>query len=191
MHTKNLSVKCFFDFEFTGLHQNTTPISLGIVSNDGHKFYAEFTDYDKTQVDDWVMKNVICNLKIKNYVLPFEKELGADTMVKGTKEDVTKSLRNWVSRFKHVEFWGDCLWYDGVLLNEILGGAFNLPYNVDYLYYDIVTLFKFVNIDPDINRESFIDKPIEGDKHNALYDAEVIQACYDKIIRNKYDYLGI
>ena len=40
-------MKIFFDFEFTGLTMKTTPISLGMVTEDGHKFYAEFTDYDK------------------------------------------------------------------------------------------------------------------------------------------------
>lgn len=46
--------KLFFDFEFTGLRQNTTPISLGVYAENGHTFYAEFTDYDKDQIDDWL-----------------------------------------------------------------------------------------------------------------------------------------
>ena len=42
--------KIFFDTEFTGLHQKTTLISIGLVSEDGREFYAELTDYDKSQV---------------------------------------------------------------------------------------------------------------------------------------------
>lgn len=48
----NIKTKLFFDTEFTGLHKNTTLISIGIVSECGCKFYAELTDYDKTQIDE-------------------------------------------------------------------------------------------------------------------------------------------
>jgi hypothetical protein len=37
---------------------------------------------------------------------------------------------------------------------------------------------KIKGIDPDINREVFAG--IEGVKHNALHDAKVIKACYEK-----------
>lgn len=59
-------MKLFFDTEFTGLHKNTTLISIGIVSEDGHRFYAEFLDYDKEQCTDWIIKNVINNLFLKS-----------------------------------------------------------------------------------------------------------------------------
>ena len=55
----------FYDFEMTGLHKNTTPISIGIVSEDGKKFYAEFVDFDFNQVNDWITKNVLDNLFLK------------------------------------------------------------------------------------------------------------------------------
>ena len=37
-------MKIFFDTEFTGLHKNTTLISIGLVAENGKKFYAEFND---------------------------------------------------------------------------------------------------------------------------------------------------
>ena len=52
------TMRLFFDMEFTGLHKNTTPISIGIVSEGGKTFYAEFTDYDESQCDDWIKENV-------------------------------------------------------------------------------------------------------------------------------------
>ena len=51
----------YFDTEFTGLRKDTTLISIGIVSEDGRKFYAEFTDYDESQCGDWIKQNVILN----------------------------------------------------------------------------------------------------------------------------------
>ena len=54
--------KVFFDTEFTGLHKNTTLISIGLISECGKTFYAEFWDYDKTQIDEWLQTNVLDNL---------------------------------------------------------------------------------------------------------------------------------
>jgi hypothetical protein len=54
--------KLFLDTEFTGLHQNTTLISLGIISDTGKKFYAEFNDYDDSQIDEWLTDNVLKHL---------------------------------------------------------------------------------------------------------------------------------
>lgn len=62
----------YFDTEFTGLVPGTTLISLGIVSETGDKFYAEFTDYDKTKVTPWIEENVIKNLAAKIEVKPID-----------------------------------------------------------------------------------------------------------------------
>ena len=54
--------KLYFDTEFTGLHKDTSLISIGIIDEYGNKFYGEITDYNKTQVDKWIQENVIYNL---------------------------------------------------------------------------------------------------------------------------------
>ena len=56
----------YYDAEFTGLHRNTGLISIGLVSYSGSYFYAEFTDYDKSQVTEWIQENVIDKLPYKN-----------------------------------------------------------------------------------------------------------------------------
>jgi hypothetical protein len=91
--------------------------------------------------------------------------------------------------------WSDCLAYDWVLFNNIFGQAFDIPQNVYYIPFDICTLFKLKDIDPDINRElfafgepqTFVNNNVkfEGEKilkHNALWDAKVIKYCYEKLI---------
>jgi hypothetical protein len=40
-------MKIFFDTEFSGLHKNTTLISIGCISEDGKTFYAELEDLIK------------------------------------------------------------------------------------------------------------------------------------------------
>lgn len=71
--------KIFFDTEFTGLHQNTTLISIGLVSDEGERFYAELTDYDETQCDDWITKNVLDHLLLSGNT-ELEKELEEDEL---------------------------------------------------------------------------------------------------------------
>jgi hypothetical protein len=87
-----------------------------------------------------------------------------------------------LSAYKHVEIWSDCLAYDWVLFNQLWGHAFNIPKNVYYIPFDICTLFKIKGIDPDINREEFAEIQEKPEKHNALWDAKVIKACYEKLM---------
>jgi len=167
-------VKVFFDTEFTGLHKDTTLISIGCVSEDGETFYAELTDYDKTQVDDWLEENVITNL-----IIPDEIDKQLVNTFKGDKEYIKNKLTTWLSQWEEIEMWSDCLSYDWVLFNDLFGHAFNIPNNVYYIPFDICTLFKVKGVDPDVNREEFAG--IDGDKHNALHDAKVIKRCYEKL----------
>lgn len=173
-------MKIFFDTEFTGLHQNTTLISIGCVADNNHEFYAELTDYDKDQVDDWIQENVIRNLILES--CGWVSSGGYRKMsVKGNHIQVAYELKDWLSQFNQVEMWSDCLSYDWVLFNQLFGHAFNIPENVYYIPFDICTLFKIKGIDPDINREEFAGLTGES-KHNALWDAQVIKLCYEKLM---------
>jgi hypothetical protein len=170
-------MKVFFDTEFTGLHQNTTLISIGLIAETGEAFYAELNDYDKNQIDNWLQINVIDNLTGL-------KGLAPDVVFAcGDSGHVCKELSSWLAQFDSVEMWSDCLAYDWVLFNQLWGHAFNIPKNVYYIPFDICTLFKIKNIDPDINRERFIEWPDSENKHNALWDARVIKACYEKLTK--------
>jgi hypothetical protein len=179
----NTKTKIFFDTEFTGLHQGTTLISIGLISECGKTFYAEFNDYDFKQVDDWLQENVINNL---HYNGIFQKldETKNSISYKSTTENIKEKLINWLKQFESVEMWGDCLSYDWVLFCQIFGNAFNIPKNVYYIPFDICTLFKVKGIDPDISREKFGcgEHYSEMPKHNALWDAKVIKMCYDKLM---------
>jgi hypothetical protein len=178
----------YWDTEFTGLHRDTTLISIGMVADNGKEFYAEFNDFNPLQVDDWVKEHVIDNLLFNDEEESFERVLGSVTFVKGSLEEVRHALLNWLNRFSYIELWSDCHHYDVVLFQGIFGGAFNMPGHIYYIPFDLSTALKVYGIDPDISREAFIDSPIEGEKHNSLYDALVIQACHEKLRRNKYKY---
>ena len=190
-------MKIFFDTEFTGLHKDTTLISIGFISEDGKTFYAELNDYDKSQVDCWLQNNVIDNLimsapkvdEVEYFTATRHSDnpIGNDlyksysVQLRGNKEEIRYALEKWLSQFEQVEIWSDCLSYDWVLFNDIFGHAFNIPKNVYYIPFDICTLFKVKGIDSDISREEFAEIKDGYQKHNALWDAKVIKMCYEKL----------
>ena len=173
-------MKIFFDTEFTGLHKNTTLISIGLISESGKTFYAELSDYDKTQVDDWINENVIANL-------------GWDFDVVGDRKTVAKELMAWLSQFETVEWVSDVSHYDFVLLIDLLyGHALKMPYGIHNaachdINQDIASYYGISEIESfDKSREEILDEygiSFSGRKHNALYDAKVIKAIYEMIHR--------
>jgi len=122
--------KLFLDTEFTGLHQNTTLISLALVADTGEEFYAEFTDYDQSQVDPWLEEHVLQHLLLKDvhggtarFIRRGNKttssdfnEVIADALiyhVKGNREFVKIMLEGWLEyRTQLLTIWSDTLAYD-------------------------------------------------------------------------------
>jgi len=183
--------KIFFDMEFTGLHQETTLISIGLISECGTKhFYGETNDFDKSQINEWLQTNVIDNLSLQTSTetgivkQPHFNENKIEivkTLFFGNSQKLRYHLEEWLYQFGEVEMWSDCLAYDWVLFNQIWEHAFNIPKNVYYIPFDICTLFHNKRIDPDINREEYADMLEGSQKHNALWDAMVIRACFNKL----------
>ncbi|MDF7810709.1 3'-5' exoribonuclease [Hymenobacter sp. YC55] len=180
--------RIFFDTEFTGLHQATTLISIGMVNDHGDSFYAELTDFDQSQVNDWLRENVLSHLVLHGANNSFDTTHRMSMRVKGDSGFVKQKLTEWLALNGNVQMWSDCLAFDWVLFNTLLAdysqGYPQLPSNVHYIPMDICTLFQLKGVDPDINREKFGlgEALTQMPKHNALWDAQVIKACYDKLV---------
>jgi len=177
-----MTTKIFFDTEFTGLHQYTSLISIGMVSETGLQFYAEFTDYAQDQCDDWIQNNVIRNTQWlnKHAMTPLTEQQGELTRCVGPTEYVVKELTKWLTQFELIEMWADCLAYDWVLFCQLFGGACYLPNNIFYMPSDLVALFVHKGLNPDTDRQVFIQQS-ELALHNALNDALMTQSCYLKL----------
>ena len=133
-------MKIFFDTEFTGLHKNTTLISIGLIDENGRTFYAEFSDYDEAQCDDWINENVIKHLKFANapYPAPITNLISANEWeVYGDKPYVKEVLYDWLSKYESIELVSDVSHYDMVLFIDIWGGAFDIPSSVNPACHDI------------------------------------------------------
>jgi hypothetical protein len=161
-------MQVFFDTEFTGLHQHTTLISLGMVDEDGQGFYIESSDYDRTQVDGWLRENVIAHLTGQPPVMT-------------AYGNIRPLVAAWLGQFDTIEMWGDCLAYDWVLFCELFGGGVGcLPSNVYYIPFDLCTLMRAKGIDPDVSRAEFAGMD-SARAHNALNDALAIKKCYERL----------
>ena len=184
-------MKIFFDTEFTGLHKNTELISIGLIAENGYTFYGEITNYDKSQVDNWIQENVINNLKYNgHHIIEETKESYEISM---NFEEVSFALNKWLKQFDEVEWVSDVCHYDMVLLIDLLtnhGSALDLPYgkinsschdiNQDIAEaYHISEILAFDKSREEILKDSKIE--ITGEKHNSLYDAKVIKAIYERL----------
>lgn len=176
----------YFDTEFTGLHKDTTLISIGLIAENGETFYAECDDYDESQCDEWITENVISGLLHDNTQI--WEEGVADIQVHSNKTNVCYALKSWLQSFESVQFVSDVCHYDFVLLIDLFGGAFDLPYHVCAACHDInQDIARYLNISEteafDMDREEILRSNSvsipDGDKHNSLYDAEVIKLLYE------------
>jgi len=180
-------MKIFFDFEFTGLTMRTTPISLGMITEDGHKFYAEFRDYDKTQCDHWINDNVISKLLYNDEMFYLENDIeNKKIIIKNDKKAISDSVHEWLKQFKDIEFWGDCVAYDWLLMTDLLGMGKPMrkfPNNfTSYQAFDIFTVLKMEYYNPKKNRHEILGIENIG-QHNALYDAEVTMKLYNRFVK--------
>lgn len=197
----------YFDTEFTGLVPDTKLISIGMVTDGGDRFYAEFNDYDFDKIDEWIEENVIKHLWLNNV-------LEGVTYDYSSTEWIRHNLLLWLERVSGsqynlfsengvgkviatggdtIQFVSDVSHYDFYLLqNQIFGGAFNMPTNIVPACYDInQDIARYLKKNDlkeafDISREDLLKKlggkiPV-GRKHNALYDAEVIRGIYSELV---------
>ncbi len=177
--------KIFFDSEFTGLHQSTTLISIAFVADTGEEFYAEFNDYNKTQLNSWLEANILNNLILNNENLSRELKR---MRIKGNKFEIKAAFEIWIDQFRkpetknpYIQMWGDVPQYDWVLFCELFGGAMNIPDSIHFMPMDIATMLCMKNVDITLDREKLVDKSKrELKKHNALYDARLIKEVCNK-----------
>ncbi len=171
--------KIFFDTEFTGGGQNTSLISIGMVSECGKTLYLELNDYDRSQVTPWIERNILNLLKgeavssqeakkiIEDWFIQVAGSQPIQLVCPGKGLDSTLLFNLWAKpEGKNT-------------LREVRG---NRPKQIDHeRHLDMETVFLMHGIDSHIDRVSFCGADIEGQRHNALYDALILKACWEKI----------
>lgn len=185
----------YFDTEFTGLYRDTTLISMGLVTEDEHRLYLEFNDYNEHQCDDWIQQNVLNNLYSQNDVDQFASNK-LNRYNYGSKKENTLVLKDWLDNLyeDEIQLVSDCCHYDMMLFIDLFGNAFDLPKYINPVCHDInQDIAYYFNLTEkqafDKSREDILveynDTVKDVKKHNSLYDAEVIKNIYN-IVRLMY-----
>lgn len=176
----------YYDMEFTGLVQNTELISLGCWDDKGRSFYAEVIGYDESKCDKWIQEHVEANLIYKGQ--PYCSKDKDFVRICDLRTNIIKKFLEWIQNGlepgEQAIMVCDCYAYDWVLLNDMWGGALNVPEFINYIPTDLSTMLRDRGYDPDINREYFCKRMVTfPPKHNSLMDAQVIRDCYHKLIK--------
>jgi hypothetical protein len=184
--------RIFMDSEFTGLHQRTRLVSLGIVSDAGDIFYAESTDYgagietvdDEACFREYIKPNLLGQAGVEQLINETDDSKHNMGLV-AHENAIAAGLRAWLHLISptpdSIEVWADCLAYDWVLFCALYGRALDIPENVYYIPFDLCTLLLLKNINPDITREQLAELSGDQPKHNALHDARVLKLCVEKL----------
>lgn len=184
--------KLYFDTEFTGLRNDSDLISIGIVSECGKSFYAEFTDYDKSQVDEWIEDNVISNLLFNDYTdtgVVISNNMNNFKM-KANKKSIREKLTKWLNQFKKIYIFSDVLGYDWILFRKLFND--NVPEHVYYIPCVLSELLYSNGVNNNIKlidyamltkkeKKWFKDNSLR--KHNSFYDAYIIKKCHNNLFK--------
>ena len=125
-------------------------MSLGLVSYDGsHEFYAEFTDYDSSQLDEWLREHILGNFTLSEMKDPYFEYKGNQRLFKGEAEWVVshpKGLKAWLKSFgEKIVCASSGNTYDWVLFRSLLGVKYkeDLPEYIDGWSMDVISLFRW------------------------------------------------
>ena len=171
----------FIDAEYTGEHAYTTLVSLGLVTLEGESQYVTLNDFDSEQVTDWLRENILVDIDVSTRISSFE----AYTRISQWMESYSKG--------KPISLISAGLGSDLLLLFELwkhncpelkhFHALHCLPSYLNHTkHFDLNTLFFAAGIDPDIDRDAFVNHSLNGVRHNALHDAKVVRECFLKLI---------
>lgn len=166
-------MKYFYDTEFIEDGKTIDLVSIGIVCEDGRKYYAVSTEFNPKKADQWVKDNVLSKLPSKNVNLsdpsisPREKQ---ESFAWKSREQIKNDIIAFVGEDKP-EFWAYYADYDHVVLCQLFGRMIDLPKNFPFYTRDIKQLCVSLG-NPELPKQG------KGE-HNALDDAMWNKNAYE------------
>ena len=159
-------MKYFLDTEFHDTLYSVTPISIGIVAEDGRELYMELQGWCynanpdlRNETEKWLVANVLPHLG----------------RAKWMRSDVAFKLLEFLSfdtsPSQFVAYWSA---YDWVVLCQLIGGLPNLPPHIQPWIEDLAWLASPETI-------KALNIPNER-PHHALYDARQLREQYHRVL---------
>ena len=139
-------MRYWFDTEFIEAGRSIDLISIGVVSEDGRRYYAESMECRLERAGPWVSEHVLPHL----------------TGVKTGRWEIAGALEVFMGR--EPEIWGYYADYDWVVLCQLFGTMMDLPKGWPMYCRDVKQLCDSRGNPP-------LPKQIPETEHHALYDA--------------------
>jgi hypothetical protein len=150
-------MRYWFDTEFIDDGRTIELISIGIVSEDGRRYYAESEECDLSRGCEWVQKNVIPHL----------------TGPRKPRSRIAQDLKLFCGRSP--EFWAYFNAYDWVALCQLYGRMLDTPEGWPNFCFDVQALRCQMGI---------VNLPEQSTtKHNALADAEWTREAFEYLLK--------
>lgn len=170
----------FIDCEYTGEHAHSTLISIGLVTLEGKELYITLNDYAREQVTDWVTDNVLNQIDQSLSINSEEAVLAISSFFEKYADQQPISLVSAGKAMDLVLFFQ--LWHKLFPQESYFHYGKFLPVYLNHrAHFDLDTLFWASGIDPNSDREMFLELSASKDKHNALYDAQIVRQCFLKL----------
>jgi hypothetical protein len=147
-------MKIWFDTEFIEDGKTIDLISIGLVREDGARFYAENEECDHSRADPWVVENVLEHLE--------------GTAAKRTRAEIAEGIRAFVG--EKPEFWAYYADYDWVVLCQLYGRMIDLPDGWPMYCRDLKQ--EADRLDAKLPKQ-------DTTEHHALADAEWTRAAWE------------
>jgi hypothetical protein len=174
-------MKYFFDTEFIESSERKTIdlISIGIVAEDGRKYYAISTEFDASLASEWVKENVLSKLPPRPGTFnPAEASprIVSESKAWKSRAQIKQNLLDFIVPNENgIEFWADYGAYDWVVFCWIFGCMVDLPKGYPYNCNDINQWATQLGL----TREFLPPEPENA--HNALADAQWTKEAYDAL----------
>ena len=177
-------MRFFLDTEFIESAVGIELVSIGIVSERGDTFYAESTNFDERNADQWVKDNVLSKLtwwgnenSDKSYHNGSTLRNANNTLKSeffGPDVFIRDGILRWMSdiagtRNLDPQFYAYFADYDWVIFCRLFGRMINLPKGFPHFCMDLKQMMEERGLDTEWKRQQCPDP--EGE-HNALVDAQ-------------------
>ncbi len=123
-------MKYFYDTEFIEDGRTIDLISIGIVAEDGRKYYAISTEFNPKKASDWVKENVLAHLPPRGPNPAYESpRIVEEARAWKKRQRIKADLLAFCDceKYGKPEFWGYYSAYDHVALCQLFGAMMELP----------------------------------------------------------------